>query len=180
MHSYALPLNETRSCSSAVKLNSRWEWRRRRARKSMKTLRHGWRWISGQVLGLVLVSLISSFVLRARATTYYVDGGSGNNTYDGLTNVVLSITNGPKLNIANAISTAPSGSVVSVTSGFYQELQWNLGGKNLTLNPRGPVTAYGTDPWQTDSIGDGISDGWRQYYFGSSTTTNSQSCASCD
>ena len=34
---------------------------------------------------------------------------------------------------------------------------------------------------QGDSVGDGIPDSWRQEYFGGSgTTTNSQSCATCD
>lgn len=31
-----------------------------------------------------------------------------------------------------------------------------------------------------DTLGDGIPDWWRQQYFGSGTTTNSQSCATCD
>lgn len=31
-----------------------------------------------------------------------------------------------------------------------------------------------------DSVGDGIPDWWRQWYFGSATTTNGFSCASCD
>jgi hypothetical protein len=31
-----------------------------------------------------------------------------------------------------------------------------------------------------DSVGDGISDRWRLQYFGSATTTNSSSCATCD
>ncbi|MGD0652100.1 MAG: DUF6259 domain-containing protein [Verrucomicrobiia bacterium] len=31
-----------------------------------------------------------------------------------------------------------------------------------------------------DSVGDGIPDSWRYQYFGSGTTTNSSSCASCD
>ena len=33
--------------------------------------------------------------------------------------------------------------------------------------------------WLGDSVGDGIPDWWRQYYFGSGTTTNSFTCASC-
>ncbi len=33
----------------------------------------------------------------------------------------------------------------------------------------------------SDSVGDGIPDAWRQAYFlGDGTTTNSQSCATCD
>ena len=31
-----------------------------------------------------------------------------------------------------------------------------------------------------DSVGDGISDWWRKHYFGSSSSTNSSSCVSCD
>lgn len=31
-----------------------------------------------------------------------------------------------------------------------------------------------------DTLGDGIPDWWRQQYFGSGTTTNAQSCATCD
>jgi alpha-D-xyloside xylohydrolase len=31
-----------------------------------------------------------------------------------------------------------------------------------------------------DSVGDGISDSWRQDHFGSATTTNASSCATCD
>jgi hypothetical protein len=31
-----------------------------------------------------------------------------------------------------------------------------------------------------DSVGDGILDVWRQQYFGTGATTNSQSCATCD
>ncbi|HMP91170.1 MAG TPA: glycoside hydrolase family 31 protein [Kiritimatiellia bacterium] len=31
-----------------------------------------------------------------------------------------------------------------------------------------------------DSVGDGISDSWRFYHFGDATTTNADSCASCD
>jgi uncharacterized repeat protein (TIGR03803 family) len=34
--------------------------------------------------------------------------------------------------------------------------------------------------YNSDSIGDGIPDWWRLKYFGSGTTTNSVSCASCD
>lgn len=146
---------------------------------TMKTLQHGWHRIVGQALGAAFIPLILSFALHAQPTNYYVDAGLGNNAYDGFSNVVVN-GHGPKLNIANAISTASSGDAIVVATGFYQELLWDLGTKSLTLNPQGQVTVYDGDPWQTDSIGDGISDGWRQYYFGSSTTTNSSSCASCD
>jgi hypothetical protein len=44
------------------------------------------------------------------------------------------------------------------------------------------VTATATNVWiALDSVGDGIPDWWRaQYFGGTGTTTNSQSCASCD
>jgi YD repeat-containing protein len=113
--------------------------------------------------------------IRAQTATYYADGLLGNNGYDGLSNVVAN-GHGPKLYIASAISVAPSGSMVSVAAGSYQELFWDLSGKNLTLIPQGQVTVYG----EVDSVGDGIPDWWRQQYFGTPTTTNSSSCASCD
>ena len=42
------------------------------------------------------------------------------------------------------------------------------------------MTVSAVDAFQVDSIGDGIADGWRLAYFGSGTTTNSASCATCD
>ena len=44
------------------------------------------------------------------------------------------------------------------------------------------IFATSIAPWGTvDSVGDGIPDEWRAYYFGGNgTTTNSQSCAACD
>ena len=42
------------------------------------------------------------------------------------------------------------------------------------------MTVDAVDVFQVDSIGDGIADGWRLEYFGSATTTNSSSCATCD
>ncbi len=44
------------------------------------------------------------------------------------------------------------------------------------------IFATSIAPWGTvDSVGDGIPDEWRAYYFGGNgTTTNSQSCATCD
>lgn len=137
------------------------------------------RWLAftGCLLGMALTA--ANPHTAAGQTNYYIDGGLGNNTYDGLTNIVVN-GHGPKLNIANAISAAPSGNVLVVAPDYYQEVLWELSTKNLTMNLQGLAVIYDTNPWQTDSIGDGISDGWRQYYFGGSTTTNGSSCASCD
>ena len=46
---------------------------------------------------------------------------------------------------------------------------------NLALPPDGVSGLV-----NADSVGDGIPDWWRKRYFGSSSTTNSTSCASCD
>jgi hypothetical protein len=58
---------------------------------------------------------------------------------------------------------------------------------NISVVTRvGMITVAGltytvTQNGATDSVGDGISDTWRQQYFGGSgTTTNRQSCATCD
>ncbi len=126
-------------------------------------------------LGL-LIAMVFPVSSQVQAATYYVDGALGNNGYDGLSNVVAN-GHGPKLNIASAISVTSSGDTIVAAAGSYQELQWNLGAKILTLLPQGTVTVYG----QVDSVGDGIPDWWRQQYFGGDgTTTNSSSCASCD
>jgi hypothetical protein len=124
-----------------------------------------------------LIVALSSLALDAQATTYYVDGELGNNVYDGLTSVVLSSTNGPKLDIGSAITAASSGDSIVVAAGFCNEVLWDTGAKSLTLLPQGQVTII----TQVDSVGDGIPDWWRRHYFGGSgTTTDSTSCASCD
>jgi hypothetical protein len=121
--------------------------------------------------------LLSSAVFGQ--SIYYANCIVGDNSYDGLSAAVTN-GHGPKLNISAAIDAAGNSNSIVMASGFYQETNWNAGAKSLTLLPQGTVVIYGSDPWQTDSIGDGISDGWRQHYFGASTTTNNSSCASCD
>jgi hypothetical protein len=125
----------------------------------------------------VLCALCVSVVITAFATTYYVDGTHGDNANGGLTPSTA------KKNISAALAVAGSGDVIQVASSIYQETEWPPSGQQLQLSSTGPVIVYETDPWQTDSVGDGISDGWRQYYFGNygiGTTTNAYSCASCD
>jgi hypothetical protein len=133
-----------------------------------------------RAFAIAFTMLLLLLVVRVQATTYYVNGGMGNNAYDGLTNIVVSSTDGPKMNVTNALAAASSGDTLAVADGFYQELQWDLGGKDLSLNPDGNVIVYSSNPWYTYTIGDGISDGWRQYYFADPATTNGDSCASCD
>jgi hypothetical protein len=64
-------------------------------------------------------------------------------------------------------------------------------GANVLYNFQGvidDVRIYGsalpgsqiTQMYQTDTVGDGVPNWWRQQYFGSSSTTNVSSCATCD
>ena len=48
---------------------------------------------------------------------------------------------------------------------------------NVKFNHMGGVTQIAFGP---DSVGDGISDSWRASQFGAPTTTNANSCATCD
>src|ERR1019366_10717349 len=145
----------------------------------MKSPQYRWWWIAMRVLGVALGVTLSSLALDARATTYYANGVLGNNSYDGLSSVV-SGGDGPKFNIISAIVASSSGDAISAATGSYDEYLWDPGAKSLTLNPQGNVTVAAVDAFQVDSIGDGIADGWRLEFFGSATTTNSSSCATCD
>jgi uncharacterized repeat protein (TIGR03803 family) len=145
----------------------------------MKTPRHGWSWVGGQAFNLGLIALLASLALPASATTYYVDESVGNNSYDGLSAVVGG-GDGPKLNVSAAIAVASSGSTIVVGAGYYAETEWDSGTDVLTLEPQGVVNICGADLCGADSVGDGIPDWWRLDYFGTPTTTNASSCASCD
>src|SRR5579871_1045171 len=127
----------------------------------------------------VMAGLLVLLSISAHATIYYANGGLGNNSYDGLSDMVIG-GDGPKLNVTNAIAAASNGDTVQVDDGFYQETNWDLSAKSVTLNPNGLVIVYQSNPSNTFTIGDGISDGWRQYYFADAATTNSDSCALCN
>ena len=69
------------------------------------------------------------------------------------------ITNGPRVTVTDPYATAPNK--------FYRVLIYSF----LT----------NINPIIEDCVGDGIADRWRaQYFGGDGTTTNSQSCATCD
>ncbi len=64
----------------------------------------------------------------------------------------------------------------------FQSTRANLAPATPVLNHEINVFAATIPIWGTvDTVGDGIPDEWRAYYFGGNgTTTNSQSCATCD
>ncbi len=62
----------------------------------------------------------------------------------------------------------------ATSMGWYYD---SSGFLNVTFNHTGGTAQITFGP---DSIGDGISDSWRQDHFGSATTTNATSCATCD
>jgi hypothetical protein len=128
-------------------------------------------------LGTLCVAVASAV---SAGTTYYVDGTYGDNANDGLSITNNGVGQGPKKNLSAVLAVAGTGDVIQVASGIYQEANWLPSGQEVHLSSAGPVIVYQTDPWQTDSVGDGVADGWRQYYFGNGTTTNGSSCAQCD
>jgi hypothetical protein len=130
----------------------------------MKTPRHGWGWVCERAVGAALIVWLSSLALPAQATTYYVNEGVGNNSYDGLSDVVAN-GDGPKLNVSAAISTATDGSTIQVDTGDYAETVWDCGANSLTLNPAESVSVCGADLCGVDTVGDGIPDWWRLEYF---------------
>ncbi|MGD1019369.1 MAG: thrombospondin type 3 repeat-containing protein [Verrucomicrobiia bacterium] len=145
----------------------------------MKTPRHGCGWVCGRAVGTALIVLLSSLSLPAQVTNYYVDEAVGKNSYNGFSDVVAGGEEGPKFNVSAAISVATDGSAIQVDTGEYSETLWDSGANSLTLNPQNDVNICGADLCETDTLNDGIPDWWRLEYFGTPTTTNADSCASC-
>ena len=100
------------------------------------------------------------FLPSAFAATYYVDGWTGINANDGLTNAVQGRSHGPLRNIAAALAISATGDTIKVAAGFYQELNWLPVGQNLELATQGTVFISDADPFMTDSDHDGIPDAW--------------------
>jgi hypothetical protein len=79
---------------------------------------------------------------------------------------------------ASSLSTTTAwGYVAAIVPGLDGTTGWT---DSSLVNTNVRARFYRVDRWWLgDSIGDGIPDWWRQYYFGSGTTTNSFTCASC-
>jgi Tol biopolymer transport system component len=96
------------------------------------------------------------------------------------TKTLLTIESSPSPNWSSIVA-KPS---ISADGGMvaFQSTKAMLVPGSLDLNRAPDLFATGQLlPPATDSVGDGISDAWRaQYFGGNGTTTNSQSCATCD
>jgi hypothetical protein len=68
-----------------------------------------------------------------------------------------------------------AGSFASATTGWMFNATQNF--VQVKFNHAGGATQISFGP---DSVGDGVSDSWRQYHFASATATNGASCAQCD
>jgi len=111
-----------------------------------------------------------SFALFETATNYL---GAGSNTF---------FANVPGILLPGETYSDVTFSVFisnSIPSGDYFGLVTLQGGTNIfASNNLASQTFLVTS---TDTVGDGIPDWWRAYYFGGTgATTNSQSCATCD
>ena len=99
---------------------------------------------------------------------------TGTLTVTFINNFVATVTNGSSFvvltanSIAGAFGNATNGARL-VTADGLGDVRVNYAGPSLVLSDL-----------RTDTVGDGIPNWWRAQYFGSGTTTNSQSCAGCD
>jgi len=122
---------------------------------------HSWRWFAGPVVRELGNWVLAAVILpaSASATTYYVNGWTGNNATDGL---AASVGNGhgPLRNITAALAVSGAGDTIQVAAGFYQERNWLPAGQNLELPATGTVYVSDTDPDLTDSDHDGMADAW--------------------
>jgi hypothetical protein len=106
---------------------------------------------------------------------------NNDSTVDGFMIERATSLSGPWTQIAQVLASPTSYQDTAVVPNgiyYYRLRAYNEAGDSGYSN-----VASGSAPClgATDSVGDGIADLWRQAYFGGSgTTTNNQSCASCD
>jgi autotransporter family porin len=93
-----------------------------------------------------------STVSAAPGDTIYVNGSSGNDSWDGLSAAWTSGTNGPKLSIKNATSTVNQNGTVKIANGVYT----GINNTNITINKN--MTLNGQS--QTGTIINGTNSNW--------------------
>ncbi len=75
----------------------------------------------------------------SRNVTLYIDSGSGNNSYDGLSPEVLGPTRGPKQDIQAALDAGVSGDSVQMAEGIYHNTTLDPATNRFELVPVGHV-----------------------------------------
>jgi alpha-D-xyloside xylohydrolase len=140
-----------------------------------------------------LVTMDSSLEFIVYPTTnssFALYDGSGANCQSSGTIVSFSVTSNPRTMSVRFRSAEPAGverdgvRLPKFTSAVDYEassLGWRYDAPNqfvhVKLQHGGGTSVIRFSP---DSVGDGISDSWRETHFGDQTTTNSLSCATCD
>ena len=85
---------------------------------------------------LIVLTFIFTFgignVAAAQSDTIYVNGSSGNDSWNGLNSTWINSTNGPKASIKNATENVNNGGSVYVASGIYNETNISLN-TNMTI-----------------------------------------------
>jgi len=122
-----------------------------------------------------LSPLSPTFAVSPSNATFAATGGTGSFTVN---------TSGPcpwTVTGNNGFITITSGSSGSGTG----TVSYAVASNPTTIARIGTITVFDqtvvvVQLGSTDSVGDGIANNWRAQYFGSGTTTNSLSCASCD
>lgn len=109
--------------------------------------------VSLMLLSLTLIfNFCVSDVSAASGDIIYVNGSSGNDSWDGLSSTWTSGTNGPKLSIKNATGTVNDGGTVNIADGYYK----GVGNTKITINKN--MTIIGQS--QTDTIINGTDSAW--------------------
>ena len=105
---------------------------------------------------LLSLTLIFNFcvsdVSAASGDIIYVNGSSGNDSWNGLSATWTSGTNGPKISIKNATGTVNNGGTVNIANGNYK----GVDNTKITINKN--ITIIGQS--QTDTIINGTDSAW--------------------
>jgi hypothetical protein len=121
-------------------------------------MREGKMKLLSTIIALAFV-LIPTIILAG--TTYYVNGTTGNDTYDGLS-AVWDVTHGPKITIQAGIDVSTHGDTVLVADGTYKgdgNRDIDFGGRAITLR-----SEHGADSTVIDCEGT-QADPHRGFYF---------------
>jgi len=105
------------------------------------------------ILSLVLIlNFCISSVSAASGDIIYVNGSSGNDSWDGLSATWTSGTSGPKLSIKNATGTVNNGGIVNIADGNYR----GVNNTKITINKNMAIIGQS----QTGTVINGTNSAW--------------------